>query len=85
MFQFKGKAHFKHGETNKKKNMSAMVKNSKKKEGKGRRKEGEGMGGRRKDEGGRLLREHVSIVIIFINSLIIKVGKDLDFILQVRK
>ena len=43
------------------------------------------MGGRRKDEGGRLLREHVSIVIIFINSLINKVGKDLDFILQVRK
>lgn len=43
------------------------------------------MGGRRKDEGGRLLREYVSIVIIFINSLINKVEKDLDFILQVRK
>lgn len=42
------------------------------------------MGGRRKDEGGRLLREHVSIVIIFINSLINKVGKDLVY-LQIRK
>lgn len=61
-----------------------MVKNSKKKEEEEGRKE-EGMGGRRKDEGGRLLREHVSIVIIFINSLINKVGKDLDFILQSEK
>lgn len=43
------------------------------------------MGGRRKDEGGQLLRKCVSIVIIFINSLINKAGKDLDFILQMRK
>lgn len=42
-------------------------------------------GGRKGGKGSQLLREYVNTVIISINTIINRAGKDLDSILQVRK